>query len=145
MSTLVVEREAIGGQAGTSSLIRNYLGFSRGLSGAELAQRGYQQAWVFGVDFVLTRAVDRLVPARHGFTARIAGMGEVRARAVVVAGGVSYRRLGVPSLERLSGQGVYYGASVSDAHGLTGWRSPWSAPGTPPVRRPCTWPGTART
>ncbi len=120
LRTLVVEREAIGGQAGTSSLIRNYLGFSRGLSGAELAQRGYQQAWVFGARFLLTRAVDRLVPARHGFTASIAGMGEVRARAVVVAGGVSYRRLGVPSLERLSGQGVHYGASVSAAHAMTG-------------------------
>src|SRR3954451_24546735 len=60
ISTLVVEREAIGGQAGASSLIRNYLGFSRGVSGAELAQRGYQQAWVFGAHFVLTRQVEQL-------------------------------------------------------------------------------------
>jgi thioredoxin reductase (NADPH) len=94
--TLVVEREAIGGQAGTSSLIRNYLGFSRGLSGAELAQRGYQQAWVVGARFVVTT------------------------RAVIISTGVSYRRLGVPSLEKLSGHGVYYGASVSAAHALTG-------------------------
>ena len=57
-----MEREAIGGQAGTSSLIRNYLGFSRGLSGAELAQRGYQQAWVFGARFVVTREVEELTP-----------------------------------------------------------------------------------
>src|SRR4029453_4212598 len=66
--TLVVEREAIGGQAGSSSLIRNYLGFSRGLSGAELAQRGYQQAWVFGARFLVTREVDSLTrdPTRLG-------------------------------------------------------------------------------
>ena len=63
LRTLVVEREAIGGQAGSSSLIRNYLGFSRGISGADLAQRGYQQAWVFGARFVLTRWVEALEQA----------------------------------------------------------------------------------
>jgi len=119
--TLVVEREAIGGQAGTSSLIRNYLGFSRGLSGAELAQRGYQQAWVFGARFVVTREVVVLTPqGSDGFQAQISNVGEVTARAVIISTGVSYRRLGVPSLEKLSGHGVYYGASVSAAHALTG-------------------------
>jgi thioredoxin reductase (NADPH) len=119
--TLVVEREAIGGQAGTSSLIRNYLGFSRGLSGAELAQRGYQQAWVFGARFVVTREVAQLMPqSGGGFLARIDSVGEVTARAAVISTGVSYRRLGVPSLESLSGHGVYYGSSVSAAHALTG-------------------------
>jgi thioredoxin reductase (NADPH) len=122
--TVVVEREAIGGQAGTSSLIRNYLGFSRGLSGAELVQRGYQQAWVFGAHFVVTREVERLTPQeRGGFVAQIGNVGEVRARAVVISAGVSYRRLGVPSLEELSGHGVYYGASVSAAQALTGLRA----------------------
>jgi thioredoxin reductase (NADPH) len=120
ISTLVVEREAIGGQAGASSLIRNYLGFSRGLSGAELAQRGYQQAWVFGARFLLTRQVDRLTRSTEGFRATIADAGEVTARAVIISSGVSYRRLGVPRLEELSGQGVYYGASVSAAHALSG-------------------------
>ena len=62
MRTLVVERESIGGQAGSSSLIRNYLGFSRGISGSDLGQRGYQQAWVFGAHFVLMRDVYRLQP-----------------------------------------------------------------------------------
>jgi thioredoxin reductase (NADPH) len=122
--TVVVEREAIGGQAGTSSLIRNYLGFSRGLSGAELVQRGYQQAWVFGARFVVTREVERL--ARQdggGFVAQIGNVGEVWARAVVISSGVSYRRLGVSSLEALSGHGVYYGASVSAAQALTGLRA----------------------
>jgi thioredoxin reductase (NADPH) len=121
--TLVVEREALGGQAGTSSLIRNYLGFSRGLSGAELAQRGFQQAWVFGARFVLMRQVERLNARDGGFVANIGSVGEVRARAVVISTGVSYRRLGLPSLEELSGHGVHYGASVSAAHALTGLRA----------------------
>jgi thioredoxin reductase (NADPH) len=120
ISTLVVERESIGGQAGSSSLIRNYLGFSRGISGAELAQRGYQQAWVFGAHFVLMRDVDRVVQEGRQFAAHVSGVGDVRARAVVVSTGVSYRRLGVESLEALSGRGVYYGANVTAAHALTG-------------------------
>jgi thioredoxin reductase (NADPH) len=118
--TVIVEREAIGGQAGSSSLIRNYLGFSRGLSGAELVQRGYQQAWVFGARFVVTREVERLTTHDGGFMAQVGDVGEVRARAVVISTGVSYRRIGVPSLEELSGQGVYYGSSVSAAQALTG-------------------------
>ena len=120
LRTLVVEREAIGGQAGTSSLIRNYLGFSRGISGADLAQRGYQQAWVFGAHFVLTRDVDRLERRSERFTAHVGGLGEVSSRAVVLATGVSYRRLGVASVERLTNKGVYYGANVTAAHALTG-------------------------
>lgn len=121
LRTLVVERHALGGQAGTSSLIRNYLGFSRGLSGAELAQRGYQQAWVFGARFVLMREITELRCLDDGtFAADIDQVGEVTARAVIVSTGVSYRRLTAESLERLTGQGVYYGASVSAAHSLTG-------------------------
>jgi thioredoxin reductase (NADPH) len=117
---LVVERESIGGQAGTSSLIRNYLGFSRGIRGSELAQRGYQQAWVFGAHFVLMRTAEKIEKRDGHFVAEIGGVGEVTARAVVLATGVSYRRLDVPSLEKLMGTGVYYGASVSEAHGLKG-------------------------
>jgi thioredoxin reductase (NADPH) len=118
--TLVVERESIGGQAGSSSLIRNYLGFSRGVSGADLAQRGYQQAWVFGAHFVLMRDVDALTQNRTGFTAHVRGVGHITCRAVVLASGVSYRRLGVPSVEQLTNRGVYYGANVTAAHALTG-------------------------
>jgi thioredoxin reductase (NADPH) len=121
--TVVVEREAIGGQAGSSSLIRNYLGFSRGLSGADLVQRGYQQAWVFGARFVVTREVERLTPQGSGFLAHVRDVGEVWARAVVISTGVSYRRIGVPSLEELSGHGVYYGSSVTAAQALTGLRA----------------------
>jgi thioredoxin reductase (NADPH) len=124
LRTLVVERESIGGQASSSSLIRNYLGFSRGISGAELTQRGYQQAWVFGAHFVLMRTVDKLVYDGYGaaapFRAYIGGVGEVSTRSVVLATGVSYRRLGVPDLEALTGHGVYYGASVSAAQALAG-------------------------
>lgn len=120
LSTLVVERVAIGGQAGTSSLIRNYLGFARGISGSELAQRGYQQAWIFGARFVLSREVQRLQREGGAFRATVSGQGEVVAHSVVLACGVAYRRLGVPSVEERTGQGVYYGASVSAAHALDG-------------------------
>jgi thioredoxin reductase (NADPH) len=120
LRTLVVERESLGGQAGSSSLIRNYLGFSRGVSGAELAQRGYQQAWVFGTYFLFMREVEDLAVKDGRFVARVGGVGEVSARAVVLATGVSYRRLGVPELEALTGAGVYYGANISEAQGLTG-------------------------
>jgi len=118
--TLVVERAAIGGQAGTSSLIRNYLGFSRGLSGAELAQRGYQQAWVFGARFVLTRQVENLARNDRHYVARVQQVGEVRARAVIISTGVSYSRLGLASLEALNGKGVHYGTSVTAAQALSG-------------------------
>lgn len=123
LTVLCLEEHALGGQAGTSSLIRNYLGFSRGLSGAELAQRGFQQAWVFGARFVLTRPVTGLAandPPGSGFHVAVDGAGTVNAKAVVLATGVAYRRLGVPSLETLSGSGVFYGANVSEAHGLSG-------------------------
>jgi thioredoxin reductase (NADPH) len=123
LRTLVVERESLGGQAGSSSLIRNYLGFSRGVSGAELAQRGYQQAWVFGTHFLFMREVEGLTYDDGCFTAVIGDVGEVTARAVVLATGVSYRRLGVPELEKLMGAGVYYGANVSEAQGLAGLHS----------------------
>jgi thioredoxin reductase (NADPH) len=118
--TLVVEREAIGGQAGASSLIRNYLGFSRGLSGAELAQRGYQQAWVFGARFLVTREVEGLTRDSSRFWAHIRDVGDVCARAVVISSGVTYRRLGLPSLDDLTGHGVYYGTSLTAAHALIG-------------------------
>ena len=120
LRVLVVERESLGGQAGSSSLIRNYLGFSRGLSGAELAQRGYQQAWVFGAHFLLTRELTAIRPRGGGFEADISEIGRVSASTVVLATGVSYRRLGIPEIEALTGAGVYYGASVSEAQALAG-------------------------
>ena len=121
LDTLVIERESIGGQAGASSLIRNYLGFARGVSGSELAQRAYQQAWVFGARFLHTRAVTELRRdgGRHVLTLSDGSDGHAR-RAVVLATGVSYRRLGIPELDALAGTGVFYGASVSEARAHAG-------------------------
>ena len=115
LSTVVLEPEAIGGQAGTSSQIRNYLGFPAGVSGADLAVRAYTQAWNFGAEYVYgnpaiglrARGPERVVTVRGG--------GQVRSRAVVIATGVSYRRLGIASLDRLAGAGVVYGAATSEA------------------------------
>ena len=123
LDTLVIEREAIGGQAGSSSLIRNYLGFSRGVSGAELAQRAYQQAWVFGTDFVLMRDATALRAEGERLAIALSDGSEVTARTVVLATGVSYRRLDRPSLDELTGAGVFYGASTSEAQALTGKRA----------------------
>ena len=120
LRTLVVERESIGGQAGSSSLIRNYLGFSRGISGAELAQRAYQQAWVFGTSFLLMREVAGLRAEGERHRVAISDGSSATARAVVLAMGVSYRRLGIPALEALNGAGVFYGASISEAQALAG-------------------------
>jgi len=111
MRALVIEREAIGGQAGSSSLIRNYLGFSHGISGGELAQRAYQQAWIFGTTFLLMREAARLRPDRDRLRLAVAGE-EVTAAAVVLATGASYRKLDVPVLEEMAGMGVFYSAST---------------------------------
>lgn len=108
LGTLVVERHVIGGQAGASSLIRNYLGFPRGISGAELTQRAYQQAWLFGAKFVFSREATGL---RLDGEEKILGLSdgrEVSANAVVVATGAKYRRLDVPELERFVGNSIFY-------------------------------------
>ncbi|MDL5352439.1 FAD-dependent oxidoreductase [Microbacterium sp. zg-YB36] len=122
LDTLVLEGESIGGQAGSSSLIRNYLGFSRGVSGAELAQRAYQQAWTFGARFAHTRRVEGMSLTGEGFELRVGGGGVVRARSVVLATGVSYRRLAAPGLHPFVGASVFYGASSVEARAQTGRR-----------------------
>jgi thioredoxin reductase (NADPH) len=120
LRTVVIEREAIGGQAGSSSLIRNYLGFSRGISGQELALRAHQQAWSFGATFLMTHSAVALEPDGAGHLVRLDDGCELRAGAVVLATGVRYRRLEQPALERLTGTGVFYGASASEAQGVRG-------------------------
>ena len=120
LRTLVVERGAAGGQAGSSSLIRNYLGFARGVSGSELALQAYQQAWTFGTTFVMTRSVTAIERREPGIIVRLSGADEVTTKAVVLANGVSYRRLGVDALEELVGAGVFYGAAASEAQALQG-------------------------
>ena len=120
LRTLVVERDAIGGQAGTTSLIRNYLGFPRGVGGAELAQRAYQQAWVFGTELLLVRAATGLESRGTGLALSLSHGGEVCADSIVLAMGVDYRTIDIPALEKLSGAGVFYGAATSEARGLSG-------------------------
>jgi thioredoxin reductase (NADPH) len=120
LRTLVVERESIGGQAGSSSLIRNFLGFPRGVGGAELAQRAFQQAWVFGTRFLLMRDVVDLRQDGERFVLSLSSGPEAKARTVILATGATYRRLGIPSLDTFTGTGVFYGASVTEGKALTG-------------------------
>jgi len=108
LRTIVVEREAVGGQAGASSLIRNYLGFPRGISGGELAQRAYEQAWLFGTKFVFAREGLKLSVNRATRILTVSDGIEITARAVIIATGASYRRLDVPDSERLTGAGIFY-------------------------------------
>jgi thioredoxin reductase (NADPH) len=120
LETMVLEREIPGGQAGTSSLIRNYLGFQRGISGEELAARAVEQAWLFGTDFVLSQSATGLGTQGAVRLVRISDGSEVAARAVVLATGVTWRRLGVPRLEAHVGSGVFYGAAGAEARALAG-------------------------
>jgi thioredoxin reductase (NADPH) len=120
LDTMVLEREIPGGQAGTSSLIRNYLGFQRGIGGDEFAVRAVEQAWLFGADFVLTQTVAGISARGDVRVVRTADGSEVEARAVVLASGVTWRRLGVPALEAHVGRGVFYGAAGSEARALAG-------------------------
>jgi thioredoxin reductase (NADPH) len=120
LRTTVLDGGGVGGQAGSSSLIRNYLGFPRGLGGGELAQRAYQQAWLFGTRSQVARRVIALEPGERGFVVRTADDGAVSARAVVLALGVDYRKLSGPGLVELEGAGVYYGASMSEAQAFAG-------------------------
>ncbi len=122
LSTLVVDDAGIGGQATSSSLIRNYLGFPPGVSGRRLAQAAYTQAWVFGASFTLMQRVIGLTPdpSTGEVVVELSDFGTVRTRAVLLTTGASYRRLDVPEVEALTGAGVYYGGSTSEAPGLTG-------------------------
>ncbi|RBY91069.1 FAD-dependent oxidoreductase [Blastococcus sp. TF02A-30] len=115
LRTVVIDSGSIGGQATSSSSIRNYLGFPRGLTGAELARRAYQQAWVFGARFGFMQEVAHLEQGPDGIVVSLHTGGLVVARAVVLATGAAYRRLGVPALEELHGAGVFYGAAASEA------------------------------
>jgi len=119
LRTAILEPDLPGGQAGTSSLIRNYLGFPHGLSGSSLTSRAVEQAWLFGASAVLAR-VDGLAAEGPQRVVRLAGGGQVTARAVVIATGVTWRRLGVPALEALVGAGVFYGAAGAEAHAMAG-------------------------
>jgi thioredoxin reductase (NADPH) len=120
LATLVLEPEAVGGQAGTSSLIRNYPGFPTGISGNRLTFSAYQQAWAFGSTFHFMRAASGLAPDGSLHRLDLNDGSSVRARTVVIATGASWRRIGVPELEALIGRGVFYGAAVSEAPAMRG-------------------------
>jgi thioredoxin reductase (NADPH) len=120
LRTVVVEHEAIGGQAGTSSMIRNYPGFSQGVSGATLAQEAWRQAWAFGTTFLYMRQAESLSAKNGHYRLRLSDGSVVTSRTVVIATGATYRRLGIPHLEALQGRGVFYGAAVSEAPAMRG-------------------------
>ncbi|MCG6941488.1 MAG: FAD-dependent oxidoreductase [Thiohalocapsa sp.] len=120
LSTMVVDKGGIGGQATSSSLIRNYLGFPRGISGRLLAQNAYSQAWVFGANFTFMQTVTDIAREDGQLFVSLSDCGRLRASAVLLAMGVSYRRLGVPALEALIGAGVHYGGSTSEAPAMVG-------------------------
>ncbi|HEX4386444.1 MAG TPA: FAD-dependent oxidoreductase [Myxococcales bacterium] len=113
LRTIVIEREAPGGQAGTSSRIENYLGFPTGVSGDELARRALQQASRLGAEMVVTREVLAIDPAAR--TVTLDGGETLRTRTIILATGVSWRRLAIDGFDRLLGKGIYYGAARTDA------------------------------
>jgi thioredoxin reductase (NADPH) len=115
LSTVIVEREAPGGQAGQSAAIENYLGFPKGLTGSDLAQRAIAQVTRFGAEMVLAREVVGFETRGPVRAVLFEGSGEIEARALIVATGVSYRRLGAAGLDELIGRGVYYGVSAGEA------------------------------
>src|SRR6516162_10271240 len=100
LRTLVIERHVIGGQAGASSLIRNYLGFPRGISGTELTQRAYQQAWLFGAKFVFSRSVTGLCSRGTKKILRLPDGREIAATAILIATGAKSQSIDVPASER---------------------------------------------
>ena len=119
LRTIVVEREAPGGQAGTSSRIENYLGFPSGVSGDELARRALQQGRRLGAEILVTRSVTRIDPATSHV--HLDGGDVIRGRTIILACGVAWRHLSIEGFDRLAGKGIAYGAARSEApntHGL---------------------------
>jgi thioredoxin reductase (NADPH) len=120
LTTLVVEERAAGGQAGTTSLIRNYPGFARGVTGSKLAVSSFHQAWSFGATFRFMRAATGLRGAGPDKVLELSDGTAVGCSSVVIAAGAAYRQLNVPSLAGLVGRGVFYGAAVSEAPSMQG-------------------------
>ena len=120
LGTVVIEHEAVGGQAGTSSMIRNYPGFSQGISGARLAQETWRQAWAFGTTFLYMRQAQNLTGQDGHHRLALSDGRVLTARTVLIATGAAYQRLGIPALEDLQGRGVFYGAAASEAPAMRG-------------------------
>ena len=115
LDVLVVEMNAPGGQAGSSSKIENYLGFPTGISGSELAARAYTQAQKFGAQVIIAKGAKRLTCSRKPYSIEIDDGSHIKARTVIISTGAEYRRLGLDSLPRFEGAGVYYGATFVEA------------------------------
>jgi thioredoxin reductase (NADPH) len=122
LDTIVLERQVSGGQAGSCPLIRNFPGFTWGISGRELAYRACEQAWLFGANLVFAQEATSLRVSGREHVLQVATGQEVRARTVVLATGAFWRRLGIPQLEALIGAGVFYGAAASEARAMRGRR-----------------------
>src|SRR5918996_405378 len=122
LRAVAIEAVAPGGQAGTTSMIENYLGFPQGISGSELATRATDQARRFGAEILLARPLVDIAKDGTGYVARLSDGTEVHSRSMLVASGVEWRRLEVPGLDDLLGAGVYYGAGPSEAISCRGRR-----------------------
>ncbi|MGI4828309.1 MAG: FAD-dependent oxidoreductase [Janthinobacterium lividum] len=120
LRVLLIERSTVGGQAGTSSRIENYLGFPGGISGDELSERATRQAARFGTEIVMTREVQNIFPLKGEYCLELDGGKRVTARCVVLATGVAWRRLEAEGVDRLQGRGVLYGASRTEASTVVG-------------------------
>ena len=117
LRTVLVERTATGGQAGTSARIENYLGFPDGISGSQLAERARRQAMKFGAEVVSARDVSAVETQGAARIVRFADGGSIEAHAAILATGVAYRQLAAPGAEALTGRGVFYGAALTEAAG----------------------------
>jgi len=122
LRVVAIESVAPGGQAGTTSMIENYLGFPQGISGSELATRAAAQARRFGAEILLARRLADITREGPGYIAWLSDGTTVRSRAMLLASGVEWRRLEVPGIDELLGSGVYYGAGPSEAVTCTGCR-----------------------
>ncbi len=120
LRTLLVEREATGGQAGTSSRIENYLGFPTGVSGDDLAARAREQAIRLGAEIIVTRSIESITPNDECHTVTLNGGLVLGARAVILATGVSYRALPAEGIDAFVGIGCFYGAARTEAAGMQG-------------------------
>jgi len=135
LRTIAVEREAPGGQAGTSSRIENYLGFPSGVSGGELSSRALQQARRLGAEIIVTRSITRIDAATH--ETHLDGGDVLRTRTIVLACGVSWRHLAIEGFDRLVGKGIFYGAARSEAANTHASTSRSSVRATRRARRRC--------
>lgn len=120
LETVVIEKQISGGQAGTSNRIRNFPGFTWGIGGHDFAYRACEQAWLFGANMVFAQEVTQIRSDGPMHTVRVADGREITTKTVVIATGVSWRRLGIPRLESLIGTGVFYGAAGSEAKAMKG-------------------------